>query len=99
MDLSYTPEQDQFREEVRSWIADAMPATMKKHAEDGANFENREVMEWHKILYAKGWAAPNWPVEYGGTGWDVAQRSIFQEESVRANAPALSPLDSAWSAR
>jgi alkylation response protein AidB-like acyl-CoA dehydrogenase len=92
MDLSYTPEQDQFREEVRSWIAEAMPATMKKHAEDGANFEHAEVMEWHKILYSKGWAAPGWPEEVGGTGWDVAQRSIFQEECVRANAPALSPF-------
>jgi len=92
MDLSYTPEQDQFRDEVRSWIAEAMPATMKKHAEDGANFEHSEVMEWHKILYAKGWAAPGWPEEVGGTGWDVAQRSIFQEECVRANAPALSPF-------
>jgi alkylation response protein AidB-like acyl-CoA dehydrogenase len=92
MDLSYTPEQDQFRSEVRSWITEAMPATMKQHAEDGVNFENSEVMEWHKILYAKGWAAPGWPVEVGGTGWDVAQRSIFQEECVRANAPALSPF-------
>ena len=92
MDLSYTPEQDQFREEVRSWIAEAMPAEMKKHAEDGANFTQSEVMEWHKILYAKGWAAPGWPEEVGGTGWDVAQRSIFQEECVRANAPALSPF-------
>jgi alkylation response protein AidB-like acyl-CoA dehydrogenase len=92
MDLSYSPEQLQFREEVRSWIAEAMPAEMKKHAEDGANFEHHEVMEWHKILYAKGWAAPNWPVEYGGTGWGVTERSIFQEECVRANAPALSPF-------
>ncbi|HIF94415.1 MAG: acyl-CoA dehydrogenase family protein [Myxococcales bacterium] len=92
MDLSYTPEQDQFRDEVRSWIAEAMPATMRKHAEDGANFENAEVMEWHKILFAKGWAAPGWPEEVGGTGWDVAQRSIFQEECVRANAPSLSPF-------
>jgi len=53
MDLSYTPEQDQFRDEVRSWIAEAMPAAMKKHAEDRANFENSEITEWHKILFAK----------------------------------------------
>jgi hypothetical protein len=92
MDLSYTPEQERFREEVRTWIAEAMPAEMKKHAEAGANFEHAEVMEWHKILYAKGWVAPNWPKEVGGTGWDVAQRSIFQDEMVRANAPSLSPF-------
>lgn len=92
MDLSYTPEQIQFRQEVRAWIADAMPAGMKKRAEDGANFENPEVMEWHKILYAKGWVAPNWPEEVGGTGWDIGMRSIFQEECVRAGTPQLSPF-------
>ena len=57
MDLSYTPEQDRFREEVRTWIAEAMPVEMKQHAQDVANFEESEVMEWHKILYAKGWVA------------------------------------------
>lgn len=92
MELSYTDDQIRFREEVRTWIADAMPPEMKKHAEDGANFEQSEVMEWHKILYKKGWIAPNWPEEVGGPGWDVAQRSIFQEECVRANTPGLSPF-------
>ncbi len=92
MDLSYSPEQIQFREEVRSWISEAMPPEMKKKAEDGANFEQAEVMEWHRILYEKGWVAPNWPEEVGGPGWDVGQRSIFSEECVRANAPGLSPF-------
>jgi alkylation response protein AidB-like acyl-CoA dehydrogenase len=92
MELSYTDEQIRFREEVRSWIAEAMPPELKKKAEDGANFEHSEVMVWHKILYAKGWVAPNWPEEVGGPGWDVAKRSIFQEECVRANTPGLSPF-------
>lgn len=92
MDLSYSPEQIQFRDEVRSWISEAMPPEMKKKAEDGQNFEHEEVMQWHKILYKKGWVAPNWPEEVGGPGWDVAQRSIFSEECVRANAPGLSPF-------
>ena len=92
MELSYTPEQNRFREEVRSWIAEAMPAEMKRRAEDGANFEHSEQLAWHKILYQKGWVAPNWPEEVGGPGWDVAQRSIFQEECVRANTPGLSPF-------
>lgn len=92
MDLSYSPEQMKFRQEARAWIADAMPAEMKKHAEDGANFDQSEVMEWHKILFAKGWVAPNWPEEVGGAGWDFGQRSIFQEECVRAGTPQLSPF-------
>jgi alkylation response protein AidB-like acyl-CoA dehydrogenase len=92
MDLSYTPEQLEFRQEVRAWIADAMPAEMRKHAEDGANFPQEETVEWHKILHAKGWVAPTWPEEVGGTGWDIGQRSIFQEECVRAGTPQLSPF-------
>ncbi|MBW2423620.1 MAG: acyl-CoA dehydrogenase family protein [Deltaproteobacteria bacterium] len=92
MDLSYTPDQIRFRDEVRSWIAEAMPSEMRKKADDGRNFEHEETMAWHKILYAKGWVAPNWPAEVGGTGWDIAERSIFQEECVRANTPGLSPF-------
>lgn len=92
MDLAYTDEQIRFREEVRSWLADAMPPQIRRKAEDGSNFEHEEQMEWHRILYEKGWVAPNWPEEVGGPGWDIAQRSIFQEECVRANTPGLSPF-------
>ncbi|HSJ95824.1 MAG TPA: acyl-CoA dehydrogenase family protein, partial [Myxococcota bacterium] len=92
MDLSYTPEQLAFRQEVRHWIQDAMPAPIKAKAEGGGHFEHEEQMEWHKILYRKGWVAPHWPKEVGGTGWDIGQRHIFGEELVRANAPQLSPF-------
>jgi alkylation response protein AidB-like acyl-CoA dehydrogenase len=92
MDLSFTPEQLAFRQEVRDWIATAMPAEMKRKADAGASFEHGESMQWHRILYEQGWVAPNWPKEVGGTGWDVGQRFIFQEELVRANAPELSPF-------
>jgi alkylation response protein AidB-like acyl-CoA dehydrogenase len=92
MDMSFTPEQIAFREEVRSWIPKAMPPEMRRGAENGADFEQSETMEWHKILYEKGWIAPHWPEEYGGTGWGVTRRFIFQEECVAANAPTLSPF-------
>jgi alkylation response protein AidB-like acyl-CoA dehydrogenase len=92
MDLSFTPEQQAFREEVRKWISQAMPAEMKRKAEAGASFHQDETMQWHRILYEKGWIAPHWPAEVGGTGWDVGRRFIFQEEIVRANAPELSPF-------
>ncbi|HPG25018.1 MAG TPA: acyl-CoA dehydrogenase family protein [Myxococcota bacterium] len=92
MDLSYTEEQNRFREEVRAWIAEAMPPEMRRKADEGRNFEHEEMMAWHRILFAKGWVAPNWPEAVGGPGWDVARRSIFQEECVRANTPGLSPF-------
>ncbi|HEX5065478.1 MAG TPA: acyl-CoA dehydrogenase family protein [Myxococcota bacterium] len=92
MDLAFTPEQQNFREEVRKWIPRAMPADMRRKAEAGASFHQDETMQWHRILYEKGWIAPHWPKEVGGTGWDVGRRFIFQEEIVRANAPELSPF-------
>lgn len=92
MDMSFTPEQIKFREEVRQWIEQAMPAPIRKKAQNGAHFEHEEQMEWHKTLYRKGWVAPHWPKEVGGTGWDATQRFIFNEELSRASAPPLSPF-------
>ncbi len=93
MDLSFTPEQLDFRDEVRGWIEKAMPAAIKKKASQGIPyFKQDETMEWHRVLAEKGWIAPNWPKEYGGTGWDVTQRYLFQQELVRANTPELSPF-------
>jgi len=92
MDLSFTPEQIKFREEVREWIQSAMPPKIKaKAAVDGA-FDHDEQMEWHKILYKKGWVAPHWPKEVGGPGFDVTKRFILSEELELASAPTLSPF-------
>jgi alkylation response protein AidB-like acyl-CoA dehydrogenase len=49
---------------------------------------------WQRILYAKGWVAPAWPVEFGGCGWSVSRRAIFAAELVLAGAPPLSPARS-----
>ena len=92
MDMSYTPEQSAFRQEVRDWIQSAMPPRIKKKAEQGASFEHEETTEWHKILYKKGWIAPHWPKEHGGTGWDVTQQFIFNEEVIRAGSPVIPPF-------
>ncbi|MFO0660038.1 MAG: acyl-CoA dehydrogenase family protein [Polyangiaceae bacterium] len=92
MDLSFTPEQIAFREEVRAWIDSALPAHLKRKAEVDANFDMPEVMEWHKILYAKGWLAPHWPVEHGGPGLDATCRFILTEELELAGTPHLSPF-------
>jgi alkylation response protein AidB-like acyl-CoA dehydrogenase len=92
MDLSFTAEQEAFRREVRSFIASEMPANIKKIADDDGHFEMDEVMQWHAVLAKKGWIAPHWPKEVGGTGWDAAQRFIFGEELERSGAPVLSPF-------
>ncbi len=92
MDMSFTPEELAFQREVREWVAGAMPPAMKRMADAGAHFEPEQVAVWHRILAEKGWIAPHWPVEHGGTGWDVTRRFIFSEELARCNAPELSPF-------
>ena len=92
MDLSFTPEEEAFREEIRAWLATALPPHLAEKAAVDANFSMPEVMEWHKVLAAKGWVAPNWPKEVGGPGWSVAQRFIFTEELEKAGTPQLSPF-------
>jgi len=92
MDMSFSTEEIAFRDEVRSWIRSAMPAHIRSKAEMDAEFDMKDVMEWHKILAAKGWAAPHWPKEVGGTGWDATRRFIFSEELELAGAPRLSPF-------
>jgi len=80
-----------FRSDVRAFLAESLTPDIKRAGElmtsVFADFD--ATMEWHRILYAKGWVAPDWPEEYGGTGWTLSQRYIFQEECKLANAPAL----------
>jgi alkylation response protein AidB-like acyl-CoA dehydrogenase len=92
MDLSFSPEHIAFREEVRAFIEGAMPPHIREKASVDGNFDMKEVMEWHKILYRKGWVAPHWPGELGGPGLDVTSRFILTEELELAGTPALSPF-------
>jgi alkylation response protein AidB-like acyl-CoA dehydrogenase len=92
MEMTFTPEQIAFREEVRAWIREAMPPSMRDKADVDGSFEHGEVMEWHKILHRKGWVAPHWPKEHGGPGLDATSRFILTEELELAGTPHLSPF-------
>ncbi len=93
LDLSFSPAEEAFRAEVRAFITQAKPKLPKSVGWPEAEIKTREdYLAWHKMLYAKGWVAPNWPKEYGGTGWSVTQRHIFNEECGAAEMPALLPF-------
>lgn len=92
MDLSFSPEHIAFRQEVRAFIESAMPPHLREKASVDGHFEMSEIMEWHKILYRKGWVAPHWPASVGGPGLDAASRFILSEELELAGAPQLSPF-------
>ncbi|MGY9056632.1 MAG: acyl-CoA dehydrogenase family protein [Alphaproteobacteria bacterium] len=89
----YSAEDTAFRQEVRTFFQENLPETIRRQTELAPSYVSKEhTREWHKILHAKGWIAPNWPVEQGGTGWSPMQKHIFDEEYQRAGAPRLSPF-------
>lgn len=90
MEMTFAPEHRAFRDEVRAWIREAMPPHIRQKAEVDAYFPHHEVMEWHRILYQKGWVAPHWPKEHGGPGLDATSRFLLMEELELAGAPHLS---------
>ena len=89
-----TPRHQVFREEVRAMLAAELTDEIKQAtAQNTTVFADREVaLAWQKILHQRGWAGVAWPVEFGGTGWDITQRHIFAQECTRAGAPDLIPL-------
>ena len=98
MDLSYSPEELVFRNEVRDWLAANLPSDIRDKVVGYRHLSKGDYTRWHKILAAKGWAVPHWPVEWGGTGWNITQRYIYDEEFGLAGAPGLPPFGPAMCA-
>src|SRR5579862_3118878 len=89
MDLRLTAEDVAFREEVREFISEALPADIARKALFGQRFSRDDIVRWTRILHDQGWATPAWPVEWGGPGWDAVKQYIFREEVWMAPAPEL----------
>jgi alkylation response protein AidB-like acyl-CoA dehydrogenase len=87
MDLRYTADEQQFRAELREWIADVLPGLGPEP--DREDWEARRAWDtgWQRMLYDAGYAGINWPKEYGGRGATPAEHLIFIEETERARAP------------
>ena len=92
MDLNYSVEETAFRDEVRGWLTANIPADLRRKVLDYEELSKEDLVRWHRILAAKGWVAPNWPKEWGGTDWDATQRYIFEEEYALAGAPPVAPF-------
>ncbi|MHC6225836.1 acyl-CoA dehydrogenase family protein [Pseudomonas sp. X10] len=89
MDIDYTPDEFDFRDQVRAFLAARLPADIAAKVRLGKHLGKADHQRWQRILAEQGWYAANWPVEYGGTGWSVVQRHIFEEECAAAGAPRL----------
>ena len=87
MEAFDTPDDRTFRHEVRAFFEENLPDDIRRAQLTGLP-AGREISDrWHQILLAKGWAAPNWPKEHGGTGWSLKQQYIFDQERAAAWAP------------
>src|SRR3990170_1713375 len=92
MDLNYSADELAFREQVRAWIAANLPGDLREKMETFEHLSRDDLMRWHRILARQGWVAPAWPKEWGGTGWSVVERYLFEEELGYAGCPPLIPF-------
>jgi predicted dehydrogenase len=91
MDLALSHEDEAFRDEVRRFLDDNLSEDLREAGrKTGGVFADIAAgVRWHKMLAQRGWSAPNWPTEYGGTGWSATQRYIFSRECTAADAPRI----------
>uniref|UniRef100_A0A5Q5BHY4 Acyl-CoA dehydrogenase-like protein n=2 Tax=unclassified Mycobacterium TaxID=2642494 RepID=A0A5Q5BHY4_MYCSS len=94
MDLTWSDRDLAFRDEVRAFLAEKLTPEIQRAGRlmTSVYADHDASMAWQKILHERGWAAPAWPVEYGGCDWSLTQHYIFSRESTLAGAPSLSPM-------
>ncbi len=89
MDIDFTADEQAFRQEVRAFLRDNLPSELSGRIALGKRLSKEHQVQWMQILSGKGWLAPGWPEEWGGTGWSAVQKHIFDEECFAAGAPKV----------
>jgi alkylation response protein AidB-like acyl-CoA dehydrogenase len=92
MDLAFTPEEQQFREDIRSWVRANLPKDLSHKVFNSLHLSRDDMQGWAKILGKKGWLGHGWPKEFGGPGWTAVQKHLFEEECALAGAPRVVPF-------
>jgi alkylation response protein AidB-like acyl-CoA dehydrogenase len=88
MDLTYPPEAESFRKEIRTWLEENLPSGWFEPGFTLTKDERQHFNEtWTAKLFAGGWICAGWPVEYGGKGLTLMEQVVLNEEFAKANAP------------
>jgi pimeloyl-CoA dehydrogenase large subunit len=88
MDLNFTAEELAFRDECRRFFTTEIPLALREKVAQGDHLSKEEYVTTQRILNAKGWAVPHWPVAWGGQDWTPVQTYLYQDEMQQANVPA-----------
>jgi alkylation response protein AidB-like acyl-CoA dehydrogenase len=92
MDLAFTPEEQQFREDIRAWVRANLPKDISHKVFNSLHLSRDDMQSWAKILGKKGWLGHGWAKEFGGPGWTAVQKHLFEEECALAGAPRVVPF-------
>ena len=92
MDLAFTPEEHQFRVDIRAWVRDQLPADIAHKVHNALQLSREDMQRWGQILGKQGWLGHAWPKEFGGPGWNSVQKHLFEEECAMAGAPRVVPF-------
>ena len=92
MDLTFTPEEQAFREDIRAWVKASLPADIAHKVHIALRLSRDDLQRWAKILGAKGWLGHGWPKQFGGPGWNAVQKHLFEEECALAGGPRVVPF-------
>ncbi|NKI96777.1 acyl-CoA dehydrogenase family protein [Rhizobacter sp. SG703] len=92
MDLNFTPEEQAFRQQIRSWVAEHLPKDISHKVHNALRLSKDDLQRWAKILGRQGWHGWAWPKQFGGPGWNAIQRHLFEEECALAGAPRVVPF-------
>ena len=94
MDLAWSEQDAAFRDEVRAFLDAKLTPELRQAGRlmTSVYADHEASMAWQAILHERGWAAPAWPLEYGGCDWTLTQHYIFSRECALAGAPSLSPM-------
>jgi alkylation response protein AidB-like acyl-CoA dehydrogenase len=85
MNLEFSPEENAFRAEARQFIQENYPREVRAKQDAREPLTKDEYLAWQRVLARRGWAAPSWPREFGGTDWTPIQKHIWSDELARAD--------------
>jgi alkylation response protein AidB-like acyl-CoA dehydrogenase len=85
-----------FREEVRAFCRQALPADIRRKVAENLSLERADHQRWQNILFRRGWMGGHWPPEWGGRGWKPLQRWLFEQTLAEEGAPWLIPMGVAY---